>query len=111
MTEDEIAAQQLFERVRSVEWDEDEAASNRHKHGIDFDDALEVFYGASLVRRSDRNMEERWVAIGESRGRVIAVVFTWRGEVLRIISARRARRHEERAYHQKKMGRSAEGQN
>lgn len=100
----------LFERIQAVEWNEEKAASNRRKHGIDFDDAVEIFYGTSLFRRSNRHAEERWLAIGESEGRVIAVVFTWGGDTLRIISARRARRNEKRAYHQEKMGRTAQGQ-
>jgi uncharacterized protein len=99
-----------FEHIGGFEWDEEKAASNRRKHGIDFDEAVEIFYGSSLLRRSDRNAEERWLAIGETEGRVVTVVFTWRGDTLRIISARRARRNEKRAYHQEKMGRTAEGQ-
>jgi hypothetical protein len=110
MAEDDIAVRRLFARIRTVEWHQDKAASNRAKHGIDFDEAIEVFYGTSLLRRSDRNAEERWLAIGETEGQVVTVVFTWRGDVLRIISARRARRNEKRAYHQEKMGRTAEGQ-
>jgi len=109
--EDNIVVERLFDRIRAVEWNEEKAARNRRKHGIDFDDAIEIFYGTSLLRRSDRNNEERWVAIGESEGRVIAVVFTWRGTTLRIISARRARKNETRAYYQEKMGRASEGQN
>ena len=99
----------LFCRIRAVEWDPRKAASNRSKHGIDFDEAIEVFYGPILLYRSDRKEEERWLVIGESEGRVIAVAFTWRGDTLRIISARRARRNEERTY-QAKMGRAAKGQ-
>ncbi len=110
MAEDNIFVERLFERIRTVEWNEEKAASNRRKHGIDFDEAIEIFYGTSLLRRSDRNAEERWLAIGETEGRIVTVVFTWRGDALRIISARRARRNEKRAYHQKKMGRAAEGQ-
>jgi uncharacterized protein len=106
---DYLVVRELFERVRAVEWDEAKAASNRRKHGIDFDEAIEVFYGESLIRRSDRNKEERWLAIGETEGRVVAVVFTWRGETLRIISARAARKNEKRAYHHEKMGRAPEG--
>lgn len=111
MVEDGILVRRLFERIREVEWNEEKAASNRRKHGIDFDEAIEIFYGTSLLRRSDRNTEERWLAIGETEGRVVTVVFTWRGDTLRIISARRARRNERRAYYQEKMGRTAEGQN
>jgi uncharacterized DUF497 family protein len=110
MAEDEISRRGLFERIRTVEWNEEKAAGNRRKHGIDFDEALEIFYETSLIRRSDRNKEERWLAIGETAGRVVTVVFTWRGDTLRIISARPARRNEKRAYYQKKMGRPAEGQ-
>ncbi len=110
MAEDELLVRRLFERVRAVEWDEAKAAGNRRKHGIDFDDALEVFYGTGLLRRSDRKGEERWLAIGETEGRVVTVVFTWRGDTLRIISARRARKNERRAYYQEKMGRTAQGQ-
>lgn len=110
MAEDEIVVERLFERIRTVEWNEQKAASNRAKHGIDFDEAVEVFYGTSLLRRSDGNTEERWLAIGETEGRVVTVVFTWRGDTLRIISARRARRNERRAYRQEKMGRARKGQ-
>jgi len=110
MAEDEIFVRRLFDRVRTVEWDEQKAASNLRKHGIDFDDAIEVFHRPVLLRRSDRNAEERWLAIGETEGRVVTVVFTWRGDALRIISARSARKNEQRAYNQEKMGRTAEGQ-
>ena len=110
MTEDEFLVRESFDRIRAIEWDEAKAASNRRKHGVDFDEAIEVFYGVSLLRRSDRNKEERWLAIGETDGRVIAIVFTWRGDTLRIISARRARKNEKRAYDHEKMGRAAEGQ-
>lgn len=109
--DEDTVVRRLFERVQAIEWHEKKAASNRRKHAIDFDDAIDAFYGPSLLLlRSDRNMEERWIAIGESEGRVIAVVFTWRGTTLRIISARSARRNEKRAYHQEKMGRASERQ-
>jgi uncharacterized protein len=107
---DDVVIRRLFDRIQTVEWNEEKAASNRRKHGIDFDEAIEIFYGTSLLRRSDRNAEERWLAIGETEGRVVAVIFTWRGDTLRLISARRARRNEKRAYYQEKMGRTAEGQ-
>jgi uncharacterized protein len=108
MADDDFSSR--FAHIRAFEWDEVKAASNRRKHGIDFDEAIEIFYGTSLLCRSDRDTEERWLAIGETENRVITVVFTWRGDALRIISARRARRNEKRAYNQKKMGRTAEGQ-
>jgi uncharacterized DUF497 family protein len=109
MAENDTFVARFFERIRAIEWDEAKAASNRRKHGIDFDDAVEVFYGPCLLLRSDRDMEERWLAIGESEERTVAVAFTWRGDTLRIISARHARRNERRTYYQKKMGGPAQG--
>jgi uncharacterized DUF497 family protein len=61
-------AKDNFEFVAQAgfEWDEDKSKANLVKHGIDFEDASEVFYGPVIVRGSNRNSEERWVAIGKS---------------------------------------------
>jgi uncharacterized DUF497 family protein len=88
----------------SFEWDDQKRELNLAKHGIDFDSAIEVFYGPIILRRSDRNSEERWTALGCSGGRLILVVFTRRTDVIRIISARRARKNEESAYRNAEMG-------
>jgi uncharacterized protein len=92
--------------IKGFQWDAKKNASNLKKHGIDFDDAVEIFYQLHLLYRSDRNKEERWIAIGETHSRLIAVIFTWRGDEIRIISARHARKDEERAYRQETMGRT-----
>jgi hypothetical protein len=86
------------------EWDEDKSNANLIKHGIDFEDASEVFF-----RASNRNSEERWIAIGKSRDRIMAVIFTRRNDLIRIISARHPRPDEERAYRDASMGRSTQG--
>src|SRR6202795_5370070 len=95
---------------RTFDWDEQKNELNRVKHGIDFDSAIEVFYGPIILRRSDRNNEERWTALGYSDNRLIVVVFTRRADVIRIISVRRARKNEEREYRHAKVGRPPEGQ-
>jgi uncharacterized DUF497 family protein len=82
MADDEYALE--FPVPVSFEWDEEKNILNRAKHGIDFDDAMEVFYGPIICRRSDRNNEERWIAIGYSEDRLIAVVFTRRAAIIRI---------------------------
>ena len=64
--------------LRTFDWDEQKNELNRIKHGIDFDDAIEVFYGPIILRRSDRNDEERWLAIGKSQDRIMSVIFTYR---------------------------------
>jgi uncharacterized DUF497 family protein len=97
--------------LRAFEWDAEKSESNRAKHSIEFEDAIDIFYAPILLRRSDRNNEERWVAIGSLDEKLIAVVFARRKDVIRIISARRARKNEERAYRNASMGRSAQGKN
>lgn len=82
------------------EWDAAKAAANVAKHGIDFEDASRIFRGPVLRERSDREGEERWTAIGMSLGVEITVAYTVRNGRLRLISARRARRHERRRYRQ-----------
>jgi uncharacterized DUF497 family protein len=99
-----------YESAIEFDWDERKSELNLAKHGIDFENAIEVFYGPIILRRSDRNDEERWVAVGHSENRLIAVVFTRRLDVIRIISARRARKNEEREYRKAKVGRSPKGQ-
>ena len=98
------------ESVSGFDWDKRKSDSNFAKHGIDFDGAVEIFYGPIILRRSDRNNEERWIAVGSLEDRLITVVFTRRADVIRIISARRARKNEERDYCNAKMGRPPEGQ-
>ena len=92
------------------EWDSRKSDANLGKHGLDFEEASQIFYGPVFVRSSDRENEERWIAVGSLDERLIAVVFTRRADSIRIISARRARKDEESAYRNAEMGRSPKGQ-
>ncbi len=84
------------------EWDEAKRRSNISKHKIDFVRVGQAFDGRPyLDSDSPRRSEERFLRIAQLEGRLIAVAWTWRGkDVVRIISARRARDEEERAYRQ-----------
>lgn len=62
------------------------------------DDAIGVFEFSTLQVRSDREGEERWKAIGLLKYIIIVVIYTPRGNARRIISARKARESERRAY-------------
>ena len=95
---------ELLLDIIGFEWNGTKSRQNLEKHGIDFDEATEVFYGSDLLRQSDRKGESRWTAVGETENRIVAVIFTRRGQNIRIISARRARKNEERAYRNEKMG-------
>jgi uncharacterized protein len=83
------------------EWDQDKAAANFRRHGIDFADAVGVFEDEYALRREDPDAqgERRFVIIGiDFLGRVVVVVYTFRGEHIRLISARRATRREREYY-------------
>lgn len=81
-------------------WDPAKARINLRKHGIDFADAATVFSdNYALTIPDDHPEEERFVTVGmDSLGRVLVVVFIWRGQHIRIISARRAEGHERKQY-------------
>lgn len=79
-------------------WDESKRAINLEKHGIDFRDAIGIFDGPHLTTKTIRNDEIRMVSLGRVAESVIAVVWTDRGGVVRIISARAARRNERQVF-------------
>ena len=80
----------------SFEWDRNKATINLDKHDVDFADAATVFDDSNAVTIDDPDHnEERVITIGmDSYGRILVVVYTWRGDVIRIISARKATKHE-----------------
>jgi len=82
------------------EWDVRKGTSNLRKYGIDFADAATVLYDELAVTIADEETEEeRFVTIGmDALGRLLVVVYTWRGELVRLISARRATLLERRQY-------------
>ena len=85
------------------EWDEDKNRANIQKHKIDFADVPAVFSGLMLVELDEREDygEERWIGIGFLRDIVAVVVFTEsRQDTIRIISARKASKHERKRYEQ-----------
>jgi hypothetical protein len=83
------------------EWDPAREAANLAKHGIAFVAAARVLEsGTTFEFQSSRGGEPRWAAIGmhPASHKVVAVVYTMREGRYRIISARRARDHEEKEY-------------
>lgn len=84
------------------EWDARKAAANRTRHRVSFDEAATVF-GDPLGRLTDDPRhsagEERFVLLGQSRQRrLLVVMFTERGQAIRLISARKATPRERRTY-------------
>lgn len=82
------------------EWDEAKRRLNLRRHGIDFVGIEQAFAGATLTILDDRFEygEERFVTFAVLEGRVVAIVHTETEEVIRIISVRKATKHEEGSY-------------
>ncbi|MDQ0741666.1 BrnT family toxin [Pseudomonas sp. W4I3] len=83
------------------EWDESKNNANISKHGIDFNDVPDIFRHPMLALRDDRGDygEERWIGIGWIKLLIGVVVYTERrGDVIRIISARKATKKEAKYY-------------
>ncbi len=80
------------------EWDEGKRNSTIEKHKIDFIDAVEIFGGTVLILPGISEIESRQMAIAPLGKKMIAVVFTVRGEIVRIITARTARKNEREQY-------------
>jgi uncharacterized DUF497 family protein len=88
------------------EWDPAKAAANLRKHKVSFVEAQSVFYDDFAVQFFDdghSDEEERFIMLGMSYvARLLVVVHCERsrGQIIRIISARRATRSEAKHYHQ-----------
>ncbi|TVQ22378.1 MAG: BrnT family toxin [Spirochaetaceae bacterium] len=82
------------------EYDPLKSQSNQEKHGIDFEEAKLLWQDEDRIQfpvRSDT--EERHVLLARKGDKVWAAIFTMRASAVRIISVRRARENEERAYY------------
>lgn len=91
------------------DWDADKAASNLAKHGVSFEEAMEVFHDPLAMTRFDEDhseAEERWVTLGQGMGgALLLVVHTYtpigaNRALVRIISARRPTKREAQQYHE-----------
>jgi hypothetical protein len=77
------------------------ARANVQKHGVRFSDAEGVLFDPGAISEEDEESrgEQRFVSIGRDHvGRILVVAYTYRGEDIRLISARRATRRERHSY-------------
>jgi uncharacterized DUF497 family protein len=83
------------------EWDDVKQKSNLDKHGLDFHDADLLFDGPILEADAKPvDGERRWMATGMIYDIIATAIFTRRGNAIRLISPRRARREERARYDQ-----------
>ena len=93
----------------NFEWDEEKRLSNIKKHGIDFVAVIPVFDDPNALEAYDEKNsihEDRYQIIGVAKPGVLFVAYTERdgGDTIRIISARRAEKHEIALYNSMKRG-------
>ena len=84
-----------------ITWDSVKAKSNRLKHRVFFSDVEPVFYDPNAISFEDTYSkgEARFIVIGlDSLGRLVVVAYTYRCSVIRIISARKASKSEQKVY-------------
>ncbi|MGA2084790.1 MAG: BrnT family toxin [Terracidiphilus sp.] len=84
------------------DWDLGKAETNFRKHGVRFSESLAVFeddYAITITDEESDPDEQRFVSMGTGvKGRVLVVVYSYRGEKIRILSARPAEAHERSQY-------------
>ena len=84
-----------------MEWDPQKAEANERKHGIRFADVDQVFLDpyAITIEDDSSKLEQRFVTIGiDGLNQILVVVYTYRGDQLRLISARLATSNEVKSY-------------
>lgn len=84
----------------NYQWDPKKAETNRKKHGIRFSDAVSVFLDERMITIEDDDPDEqRFVGLGmDAFGRILVVVYSWRSDEIRIVSARKAKKRERSQY-------------
>ena len=85
----------------SIEFDPAKDRENVRRHGLSLADAEGVLRDPRVLTREDPDAqgEQRWVSLGhDGLGRILVVVYSLRGDLVRLISARRASRNERAAY-------------
>jgi len=85
------------------EWDLNKSRSNLIKHGIDFETAKNLWLDEDRIEIwAPHPVEDRGIVIGKHQNKLWTAIFTMRGNAIRIISVRRARKKEAKLYEKEK---------
>jgi uncharacterized DUF497 family protein len=91
----------MYILAMNITWDPNKAEVNFKKHGIRFSDAEVALYDTFAMTLEEHIVanEQRYVTIGaDAVGRIVAVVYSYRSDTIRLISARKATRNERKQY-------------
>ncbi len=88
------------------EWNENKRTLNIQKHGIDFSELRESFNKPMVTKIDSRKDygETRWIALGDMKGLVVVFVYIEKNNEIRLISARKATKNEQKIYYKKIYG-------
>lgn len=93
---------EIFSQIKGFEWDEGNINKNWKKHKVTYLECEEIFFNEPFVIKTDKThseFEERYFALGKTDGgRLLFVVYTIRGDKIRVISARDMNKKERRYY-------------
>ena len=94
-----------FEQFAGFQWDNGNIDKNLHKHDVENWECEQIFFNEPLIILEDQKhtpMEKRWAAFGKTDfNRLLTVIFTKRGKLLRVISARDMNKKEKKYYEEK----------
>ncbi len=94
----------IFKEIQ-FEYDDTKSEANLAKHGIDFDEAQEIWRGFHVRAPAKKKDEKRFAVVGVAQRKCWTAIVTYRGFIVRIISVRRATAKEAAWYERKKMQR------
>lgn len=85
-----------------LSWDENKRKANLRKHGLDFRDSSKVFDGFTFTFEDDRFEygEQRFITLGVVQNMAVVITHTDHDEAIRVISMRKATKHEQKIYFQ-----------
>jgi len=87
------------------EWDAKKSSANKIKHGIDFETAKNIWLDENRAEiHAPHPVEDRRIIIGKHHNKIWTAICTMRGNAIRIISVRHARKKEAELYDKEKAG-------
>jgi hypothetical protein len=92
----------MYNIVIKFEWDDNKSRTNKEKHGIDFETSKNLWLDENRIEiQASHPIEDRNIIIGKINKKLYTGIYTVRGNNIRIISVRRARKKEAFLYEKK----------
>jgi uncharacterized DUF497 family protein len=93
------------------EWDSAKASANAAKHGVQFEDVRRFQWQTAFTAQDNRQTygEVRWVSVGLIEDRLHKITYMFRDNRVRVISAHKANRRDQRKYHDARANRRLSG--